>query len=199
MAEQSVQANPRKEESGQSRNLSRRSPSGLFGYDPFWSPSEFFSGSPFSLMRRFAEHMDQAFRGDWESGFGGQQGTWFPAVDVAERDNRLVVRADLPGMSRDDVKVELLENSLVIHGERRNEHEEEKGGYRRTERRYGSFYRTIPLPEGAQADQARAEFRDGVLEVSVPMSATHQQRGRQIPIEAGTSERKETGSGRSKT
>ncbi len=119
---------------------------------------------------------------------------WAPAVDVSEREGKLMVHADLPGLQKEDVKVECTDDALIIQGERRHEHEEEDGGYRRSERRYGSFYRTIPLPEGAQTDQAHAEFRNGVLEVSVPIP-TKQRSSRQIPIEAGTSsERKPAGS-----
>ena len=141
--------------------------------------------------------MEQAFSGNWDSGFGREpMGMWSPAIEVSERGDRMVVRADLPGLNKDDVKVETYDNHLVIQGERRQEHEEQgEGGYRRSERSYGSFYRSIPLPEGAQTEQARAEFKDGVLEVSVPVPASQQQRGRTIPIEAGTTtERKETGS-----
>jgi HSP20 family protein len=197
MAEQNVQTKTRREEaSGQERYPERRQRSlDVFRNDPFWSPSGLFAASPFALMRRFAENMEQAFGGQWDSGFGREQsGMWSPAIDVSERGDQLVVRADLPGLAREDVKVETMDNHLVIQGERRQEHEEQEGGYRRSERRYGSFYRSIPLPEGAQTEQARAEFKDGVLEISVPVPAS-QQRGRTIPIEAGTaSERKESSS-----
>jgi HSP20 family protein len=198
MAEQNLQTKSRKDEStGQARGLQHRPySSGMLRNDPFLSQSEFFGASPFSLMRRFTENMERAFRGDWETGAGHEQyGMWAPAIDVSERDNKLVVRADLPGTARDDVKVEVLNETLVIQGERRQEHEEQEGGYRRIERRYGSFYRAIPLPDGAQAEQARAEFRDGVLEISVPVSAAQRQRGREVPIETGgTAERKDSAS-----
>jgi HSP20 family protein len=178
MAEQNVQMKTRKEEASQSPSLERRQASvDMFRSDPF-------AFSPFTLMRRFLENMEHGFGGDWESGFGREQlGMWSPAIEVSERGDRLVVRADLPGLAKDDVKVEVLDNHLVIQGERRQEHEEQEGGYRRSERRYGSFYRSIPLPQGAQTEQARAEFKDGVLEVSVPAPAA-QQRGRTIPIES---------------
>lgn len=195
MGEQNVPTKTRKEEASQPDLERRQGSFDIFRSDPFWSPSELFASSPFTLMRRFAENMEQAFSGNWESGFGRERlGMWSPAIEVSERGDRLVVRADLPGLAKDDVKVEALDNHLVIQGERRHEHEEQEGGYRRSERRYGSFYRSIPLPEGAQMEQARAEFKDGVLEVSVPVPAA-QKRGRTIPIEAGVApERKESGS-----
>ena len=199
MAEQNIQKNTRKEDANtQARGLERRQGSfDMFRNDPFWSTSGLFSASPFTLMRRFAENMEHAFSGNWESGFEREQvGMWSPAIEVSERGDRLVVRADLPGLAKDDVKVETLDNHLVIQGERRQEHEEQESGYRRSERRYGSFYRSIPLPEGAQTEQARAEFKDGVLEVSVPVPAATQ-RGRTIPIEGEAApERKESSSAR---
>jgi HSP20 family protein len=196
MAEQNVQTKTRKEDaSGQSRGVERRQSSDMFRSDPFWSTSALFAACPFTLMRRFAENMEHAFSGNWESGFGREQlGMWSPAIEVSERGDRLVVRADLPGLAKEDVKVETLDNNLVIQGERRQEHEEQEGGYRRSERRYGSFYRSIRLPDAAQTEQARAEFKDGVLEVSIPVPAA-QQRGRTVPIEVGAApERKESSS-----
>ena len=198
MAQQTTQTKNRSEESGnQSRTLERRPTySGLLRRDPFWSPSEFFADNPFHMMRRFAEEMDRAFTGDWMPHFPGQgAGMWSPAIDMSERDGKLIVHADLPGLKKEDVKVEAIDNSLVIQGERRQEHHEDEKGYHRSERRYGSFCRTIPLPEGAETDQAKAEFRDGVLEVSVPLSAARQKRGREVPIGQGTSmESKQTAS-----
>jgi len=122
MAEQNVQTKTRKEEtSGQVRFPERRKGStDMFRSDPFWSPSGLFAASPFALMRRFAENMEQAFSGNWDVGFGREQfRMWSPAIEVSEQGDRLVVRADLPGMARDDVKVETLDNHLVIQGERR--------------------------------------------------------------------------------
>jgi len=149
------------------------------------SPREFFSSSPFELMRRFSEEMDRAFEGwglshGW-SHAGGEATVWSPAVEVFERDNNLVVRADLPGLSKDDVKVEMTDDGLVIHGERKREHEEKGEGWYRSERSYGQFYRLIPLPDGANADQAKAKFDNGVLEVSVPVPDAKRHR-RNIPI-----------------
>jgi HSP20 family protein len=148
------------------------------------SPRDFFSASPFELMRRFTDEMDRAFenwglsRGSWA---GGQTAVWSPAVEVFERDNNLVVRAELPGLNKDDVKVEVTDDGLVIQGERKREHEEKGEGFYRSERSYGQFYRLIPLPEGADAEQAKAQFENGVLEVAVPVPES-QRRRRSIPI-----------------
>lgn len=152
------------------------------------SPRDFFNTNPFELMRRFTDEMDRAFENfgltrNWGYG-GGESAFWSPAVEVFERDNNLVVHAELPGLSKDDVKVEMTDDGLVIQGERKREHEEKGEGFYRSERSYGQFYRLIPLPEGANADQATAQFENGILEVSVPVPES-QRRRRTIPIGPG--------------
>lgn len=159
----------------------------LFNMDPF----DMFRTSPFALMRRFMEDMEQQW-GHLGTGRGGQGMTaagsefFSPPVEIFERDGHLVVRADLPGMTKDDVHVEVTEDALMIEGERRSEHEERQSGVFRSERRYGTFRRQIPLPEGVSADQVTASFKDGVLEVSMP-APQRQARGRQIEIQSGAS------------
>jgi len=165
----------------QGGGLSRR---GEWGLPSLWSSSgDVFSMNPFSFMRRLTEDMDRAFSGS--GGRGRDSGNWTPAVEIRESNGALVVSAELPGLAKDDVKVEINNDALVIQGERKREWDEEKGGVHRSERFYGSFYRSIPLPEGAKLDQAKAEFNNGVLEVKVPIPQ-QQQTSRQIPIEGGT-------------
>src|SRR5262249_43554774 len=110
---------------------------------------------------------------------------WTPQIDISQHDNELVVRADLPGLSKDDVKVDVTEDAITIQGERRREHEEERGGVYRSERSYGHFYRVIPVPEGAKTDQAKASFKDGVLEITMPVPAEQATRGRRLEITEG--------------
>ena len=154
------------------------------------SPGEFFTMSPISLMRRLTEDLDRAFFGT--SGLGREtehELTWAPAVEVRQSGNNLLVRADLPGLSENDIRVEATQDGLILEGERRREEEREEGGVYRSERVYGNFYRFIPLPEGAKADQAQANFRNGVLEVTIPVPESQISR-RQIPIStsAGSSQ-----------
>ena len=158
--------------------------------------------SPFSLMRRMMEDLDRMFedfgsargsRGDLPDigGRGGLSLDWTPAVEMFERDGQLVVRADLPGLSPDDVRIEVTEDALVIEGERRSEMEvEEEGGVYRSERTYGRFSRVIELPEGVDPDGAQARFDNGVLEISIPLPEQTQRR--RIPIQgaAGTGQQK---------
>lgn len=92
---------------------------------------------------------------------------WSPDVEMFEREGNLIVQADLPGMKKDDIKVEINENLLTIEGERKEDREERGEGFYRSERTYGSFCRQIPLPEGVKTENAKAEFKNGVLEVSM--------------------------------
>ena len=150
--------------------------------------------SPFSLMRRFSEEMDRLF-GDF--GFGGSLATgvgrefgrlanlegamWLPQVEAFEREGNLIVRADLPGLTKDDINVDITDDAIKIRGERRQEKEENEAGYYRSERSYGSFYREIPLPGGVNADEAKASFSNGVLEITMPAPA-RQSASRKIEI-----------------
>jgi len=151
----------------------------------------FFDPNPFAMMRHLNEEMDRAF------GFSGMssqgRGEWTPAIDVAEHNGELRIKADLPGIDSENVQVEVNKNILTISGERKYEHEEDSAGVHRMERSYGSFMRSIPLPEGVKVDQARGEFNNGVLQISFPMEQ-QQQSSRQIPISAGSASSSQSGS-----
>jgi HSP20 family protein len=110
------------------------------------------------------------------------QGLWSPQVEVLERGNNIVVRADLPGLNRDDVDVEIDNDMLIVRGERQSDFEDKQEGYYRTERSYGSFYRAIPLPNGVDPDACNATFKDGVLEVTLPKPPQAKSTGKQIQI-----------------
>ena len=155
------------------------------GFDPFLGTRDIFTTNPFSLMRRMTEEMDRVIQEFGLERDGGNRTGWSPAVEVTERDGKYSVRAELPGLSPNDVKVEVANNALVIQGERKVEHEENDGGVQRTERQYGLFYRSIPLPEGADLEHASAKFVNGLLEVTVPVPQQKEQR-RSIPIEVDT-------------
>ena len=146
------------------------------------NPFDLFWFSPVGMMRRMTRELERA-TGD--PGLLGGDAGWLPAVEVSESNGTLRVQAELPGLSPEDVRVEIGDKEIVIQGERRVEHEENRRGVRRTEREYGVFYRTIPLPEGAQVDQAKAAFHNGVLEVTVPVPERAGQR-RPVPIESGS-------------
>jgi len=116
-------------------------------------------------------------------GNGGRPGRWIPAMDLVEEGDHYVLRADLPGLNEDDVKVEIEDNVLTISGERRSEHEDKKEGYYRIERASGSFSRSLTLPEGVDPDSVHANFDKGVLEVSIPKP--EQRKPRRVAIGVG--------------
>ena len=165
-----------------------------------------FLSSPFELMDRMAEEMDQTFdrifRGfglaprariprsmfEGSSMFGGssaREQVWAPRIEALQNGDRFIVRAELPGLKKDDVQVELGENALTIHGQREEQREDQREGYYHSERQYGQFYRTIPLPEGVIAESAQAQFRDGVLEVTMQAPPAEATRGRRLEIKDG--------------
>ena len=120
----------------------------------------------------------------------GQQGTevteWAPAIDVVTEDGDLVIRAELPGVKQEDVDITLHNNVLTISGERKAEQEEERGGYYVRERRYGSFSRSLTVPEGVDESKIHARYENGVLEVTVE-GAAQVQEPKRIQIEGSSS------------
>lgn len=111
---------------------------------------------------------------------------WIPAMDVTETDDELVLKADLPGLDRDDVAVEIKDGVLTISGERKAEHREDSDGYFRVERAFGAFSRSVQLPEGVDADAVKARFDKGVLQVSVPKP--QERKPHRVEITAGALE-----------
>jgi len=167
-------------------------------YDPWGS-------SPFSIVQRLSDEMDRIFetfgmgrsgfpsgsRYGGQTGLGGyggmeQQSMWAPSVDVRERDGKLLVSVDLPGLRKEDINVRVEDNAIVIEGERTEESaNQQQGFHHQRERSYGSFFRMISLPESADPEQANATFRDGVLQIEVPLSQ-QQSRGRRLEIREGS-------------
>jgi HSP20 family protein len=151
--------------------------------------------SPFEMLRRMSLEMDRTFDRMLE-GFGlaslGQTGlshrssgsayNWMPRIDAFEKDHQIVLRAELPGVKKEDLEVNITEQAVEIQGERRDEQQDRREGYFHSERSYGRFYRAIPLPEGAMADKAEATFKDGVLEIRVPAPPEEARRGRKVEI-----------------
>jgi HSP20 family protein len=146
---------------------------------------------PFAMLREVASDLERAFERPFGTAFrwpsfrdASHDGAeWAPQIDVFERDNRLVTKVDLPGLKKEDVKVEVTDGHLAISGERKSETEESKDNVYRCERSYGSFYRAVPLPEGAKLEDVKATFAAGVLEVSVPLPAKVQEKSRTVQIE----------------
>jgi HSP20 family protein len=100
---------------------------------------------------------------------------------VTAREDKFIIRAELPGVSKEDVSVDVSDDAITIHGERKHEQEQEQEGFYHSEWSYGSFSRTLPLPEGAIVDNAEASFRDGVLKVTLPAPPHGVRQGRRMP------------------
>jgi HSP20 family protein len=135
-------------------------------YFPTFPFGGLLGANPFGLMKRFTDEMDRAFTGcaptaDFE--------LWAPPLEVKHKDGNFIVTAELPGIAKEDVKVEVIEESLVIEGEKRKVKEEKGEGYYRSERSFGKFYRSIPLPKGAKAEVIKAELTNGILKVVIPV------------------------------
>jgi HSP20 family protein len=110
-------------------------------------------------------------------------GEWSPRVDISENENAFQIKAEVPGVCKDDVKVTLENGVLTLQGERRQEHEEKGLRFHRVERCYGNFIRSFTLPTNVDAQQLKAHFHDGLLEVDIPKTPETQATSVQIPVE----------------
>jgi HSP20 family protein len=162
--------------------------------------------NPFGFARAMNQEMDRLFAGgladvspssqrvgtgsqnsqslDVSKGARGGMSQWSPQVEVRQNGNQLTVCADLPGLTAKDVDVQVEDGILTISGERNQSSEDRQEGYYRSERSYGSFSRSIALPEGVNEDQIQAKFDNGVLEVTVPVPQ-QRQRGRRVEVQSG--------------
>jgi HSP20 family protein len=133
--------------------------------------------SPWELMRRMSEEMNQLFES-----LGGSGAGLAPHIEIQQRPGEVVLRADLPGLRPEDINVTVDNGALTISGERREQHREEREDFIRSELSYGTFFRTIPLPEGADENRVSAILRNGVLEITVPVSDREQ--GRRVKVQS---------------
>lgn len=127
---------------------------------------------PFRDLALIQERMNKLFE-DTVAGFRGIEEPsvptqWYPAVDIYETPESIVLQAELPGMNQEDISVEVKENALILKGERLREKEIREENYHRVERAYGTFRRTFTLPGIVQHDQVKAKYRDGILEIVLP-------------------------------
>lgn len=133
---------------------------------------------PLLAQNRIQKLFSELFNQPTAEGIG-----WYPEVDVLETDKELVLRADLPGLTQDDVQLEIRDGALVMKGEKAEKKEEKDAQYRVVERAWGAFERSFSLPSTIDAEQIKAEFTNGVLEVHLPK--TEKAVGRRVPINAG--------------
>lgn len=149
---------------------------------------------PYSNMQRRGDlfgdltHIQQEMNRFFDEFFGENRrgladGVWLPAVDVSENNDEFVVRAELPGMSHEDIEINIQENILTLKGEKKQEHKEEQENFHRLERSYGAFTRSFTLPANVKADDIKANFKNGVLEVAIPKA--EEAKPKKIAISAG--------------
>jgi HSP20 family protein len=134
----------------------------------------------------FSNELNRLFNTLFEAG-DAQSQRWVPPMDLVEADDHFVLKADLPGLSEDDVSIEIQDNMLTVTGERREDHEQKEGGWYRVERTFGRFSRSLTLPEGVDPEGVSASFDKGVLEVRIPKP--EERKPRRVQIHAGNGER----------
>lgn len=144
---------------------------------------------PFNVLPRDINRVFGNFLSDWTrpdrmvSMLDRQMGSFMPEIDVKETDKQFQVTADLPGMDEKDLEVMFVNGALSIKGEKREEHEEEKGNMFHSERRYGVFERMIPLSSDIDLNKAKASFKKGVLKIALPKTENARSNRKTIPIE----------------
>jgi HSP20 family protein len=142
---------------------------------------------PFEGISSFMGDVDTLFDFDRWFDFGVRQpsmeGIWKPAVDIEEKNGKYLLTADLPGVKKEDIHVELHDGYLTLKGERKEEHEEKKKGFYRTERVYGSFERSFRVPEGVTEKDIKAKHHDGVLELSIPAPKAEGKKAIEVKVE----------------
>jgi HSP20 family protein len=135
---------------------------------------------PFRELARLERDMEDMFGRLPAWPWGEREQGWAPAIDMLDRKDEIVLRADLPGLQEKDIEVTVQGGAITIRGERREESEERKEDYYCCERSHGVFARTLPLPTGVDADRVKATFKSGVLEVHLPKAS--EAKGKKIEI-----------------
>lgn len=135
-----------------------------------WNPARDLAAWPsnlFGMQREMNKMFDNFFNGT-DQGEDYALTAWSPAVDIAEHDDEFTVKVELPGVSKDEVKITLESNILTIRGEKKQQKETKKENYHRVERSYGSFQRSFTMPATVKTDKIDASFRDGILNIKLP-------------------------------
>ena len=138
---------------------------------------------PFRDMVSIQDEMNRLFEdffGQTPTRAGWTNGAWNPSVDVSEDKDSVIIRAEMPGMTKEDVKISIQDNVLTLKGEKKQEKEEKEKNYHRVERSYGSFCRSFQLPTSVKNDKVKASYKDGVLCVTLPK--TEEVKPKEIPI-----------------
>ncbi|MDA8090025.1 MAG: Hsp20/alpha crystallin family protein [Nitrospiraceae bacterium] len=158
----------------ESKELIKREPArALSPFEHLERQFEEFFGRPFSLLKQPWWPAKRMFELEEPA----------PSVDIFEEGGDIVLKAELPGISKQDISVNLADHTITISGEKKKEEKVEEKDFYRVERSYGSFTRSFELPADVKADQVKAKFRDGVLEVRLPMTEEARKKAKSVPIE----------------
>lgn len=134
------------------------------------------------LQNRLASLMPR-YNGEDTPATNGLPVDWMPVVDISEDDHAFCIEAELPDVEKEDVTVAVEHGTLTISGERHQEHEEKKKKFHRVERSWGHYQRSFQLPDGVDADQVQAKFKNGVLRITIPKTEQHKKQTRTIPVQ----------------
>ena len=146
---------------------------------------------PFRDLRTLQEEVNRLFSTNLTRGFGEEgigRGAWNPSVDIYENKDHIVLEAELPGMNREDFELSVENNVITLRGERQFEKKDDSDNYHRVERSYGSFTRSFTLPQTVSAEGANAEYRNGVLRVTLPKR--EETKARRIEVKGDSSDAK---------
>lgn len=153
-----------------------------------WTSKDWGRGNADNPLMNLHRDIDRVFDGFFRQfghGFGALNGgTGVPSTDVAETDNAYEVSIELPGLEEKDIEVSVTDDMLTVKGEKKHEHEEKRKDYHLSERSYGSFFRSIPLPAGVDSNKADANFKNGVLTVTLPKTAEAQSKVKRIDVKS---------------
>ena len=146
-----------------------------------WEPRRDFEHASRKLRRLFND-FDQAVTNGVQNGFHVEMGTFSPRVDISESKENVFVRAELPGMKADEVKITLADNILTLRGEKKRSEESKTEDYHRIERSHGQFVRQFTLPDNLNEEAIEATFADGVLDITIPKREPEKPKEREIAI-----------------
>lgn len=150
-----------------------------------WSPARDLPAFPsdvLSMQREINRMFDGFFRGGVQEDDAVQASAWMPAADVAEHEDTYQVRMEIPGVAKEDVRITIQENILTVRGEKKKEKETRPSRYHRVERSYGSFQRSFTLPSTVKADAIDAEYRDGILQMTLPKAEEARQKQIEVKV-----------------
>lgn len=141
---------------------------------------------PLSELEAMSSHLNRIFGRPALPGAAAhdmlKMADWTPSVDISETDKEFVIKAEIPGVKKEDVKVTIESGMLTINGERKMEKEEKGKKFHRVERSYGSFVRSFRIPDGVDESKVKAEFKDGVMNVALPKSEKAKSKALEIPV-----------------